>query len=76
MTPILSQNQIERIERNKENKNSSTTWVDPKKNFQTLPQPKNSPLWPQKVKKAPTLSQNKMTDLKETYKMKVVRLHE
>ena len=38
--------------------------------------PKNSPLGPKKSKMTPKLSQNKMSDLKETLKAKVVQLDE
>ena len=36
-----------------ENKICSTTWVDPKTVFEPYPDPKNSPLGPQKVKNDP-----------------------
>ena len=38
------------IEVTKENKSCSTTWVDPKRVFEPYPDPKDSPLGPQKVK--------------------------
>ena len=39
-----------RIERNKENENCSTTWVDPKIDLKPFPDPKNSQLGPKKYK--------------------------
>ena len=45
---------------------------DPKTVFEPYPDPKNSPLGPQN----PKLSQNQMSELKVTQKMKVVQLHE
>ena len=42
-----------RIERDKENESCSTTWVDPKLVVEPYPNPKNSPLGPQKVKNDP-----------------------
>ena len=47
----------------------------PQNSCQTLPQPKNSPLGPQKVKMTPKLSQTQMSELKETKKMKVAQLY-
>ena len=44
--------------------------------FEPYPNPKNSPLGPQKVKNDSELSQNEMSELEETKKMKVVQLHE
>ena len=44
-----------RIERNKENESCSTTWVDPKTVVKPYPDPKNSPLWPKKVKNYPKI---------------------
>ena len=44
-----------RIERNKENESYSTTWVEPKTVFEPYPNPKNSPLGPQKVKNDPKI---------------------
>ena len=38
-----------------ENENCSTTWVDPKTVFEPFPNPKNSPLGPQKVKNDPKI---------------------
>ena len=54
------------IEQNVENRSFSTTWVDPKTVFEPYPDPKNSPLGPPKVKMTPKLSQNQVTELKET----------
>ena len=66
-----------RIEKKpKENESCSTTWVDPKTVFELYPNPKNSPLGPKKSKMAPKLSQNQMSEGKETKEMKVVQLHE
>ena len=39
------------MEENIDNKSCSTTLVDPKTFFEPYPDPKNSPLGPQKVKK-------------------------
>ena len=39
------------IEENIENKSCSTTWVDPKIVFESYPDPKNSLIWLQKLKK-------------------------
>ena len=49
-----------------ENENCSTTWVDPKTVFEPYPNPKNSPIWPQKVKMTWKLSPNQMLELTET----------
>ena len=43
------------MERNKENESCSTTLVDPKKGVEPYPNPKNSPLGPQKVKNDPKI---------------------
>ena len=43
--------------------------------FGPFPKPKNSPLGPKKSKMTPKLSQNQMSKLKETKKIKVVQLH-
>ena len=48
----------------------------PKQFFEPDIDHKNSPIGPQKVKTTPKLSQNQMSELKETYKMKVVQLHQ
>jgi len=37
---------------------------------------KNSPIGPQKVKTTPKISQNQMSELKETKKMKIIALYE
>ena len=51
--------------------------VDPKTVFELFLNPKNIPLGPPKVKKmTQKLSQNQMSELKETKKMKVVQLYE
>ena len=52
-----------RIEGILENKSCSTTWVDPKTVFESLPDPKKSPLQPQKVKITPKLSQIQNSEL-------------
>ena len=44
-----------RVEGTIENKSCSTTWVDPKKVFESFPKPKNSPLGHQKVKNDPKI---------------------
>ena len=45
--------------------------------FQTLPQPlKKSPFGPQKIKKTQKLSQNQISEFTETFKMKIVQVHE
>ena len=44
-----------RIEGTIENKSCSTTGVDPKRVFGPYPDPKNSPLWPNKLKMAQKL---------------------
>ena len=44
-----------RIERNRENESCSTTWVDPKTDFEPCPDPKNSSLGPKKVKNDPKI---------------------
>ena len=36
---------------------------------------KNSPIWPQNVKTTPKLSQNQMSELKETNKMNIIALY-
>ena len=43
------------IEGNIENESCSTTWEDPNTIFQPFPNPKNSPLRPQKVKNHPKI---------------------
>ena len=43
----------------------------PQNSFLTYPNVKNSPLGPQKVKMTPKLSQNQMSELKETKKKKL-----
>ena len=42
-----------KIEENIENKSCSTIWVDQETVFESYNDPKNSQLWPQKVKKEP-----------------------
>ena len=53
----------------------SQTWLDPKTVFEPFPNPKNSQLGPKNSKMTPKSSQNKMSELKKTKKMKVVQLH-
>ena len=55
-----------RIERNIENESCSTTWVELRTFFEPFPNSKNSPLGPKKSKMTPKLSQNQMSELKET----------
>ena len=73
--PKIRSNSKVRIERNIENESCSTTWVHPNTLFEPFPNPKNSPLQPQKSKMTLELSQNQMSELKEEKKMKVVQLH-
>ena len=54
------------IEQNSENKSYQSILGNPKTVFEPHPNPKNSPLGPQNVKNDPKLSQNKMSELKET----------
>ena len=72
--PKIKQKSNVRIERNKENESCSTTWVDSRKVVETYPNPKNNPLGPQNIKMTQKLS--KISEMTETYKMKVVQLHE
>ena len=65
-----------RIEGNIENESCSITLVDHKIVFGPFPDPPKSPFGHQKVKLTPKLSQNQMSELKETKKMKVFQLHE
>jgi len=51
-------------------------WVDPKTVVKPYPNPKNSPLGPQKIKNDPKIKQKLIPELTETYKMKVEQLHE
>ena len=53
--PKIKSNSKVKIEVSIENKSYSTTWVDPKTVLELYPDPKNSPLGPQKSKK---ISQN------------------
>ena len=56
MTPKFNQNQmLELKKKNKENESCSTTWADRKTVFEPFPNPKNSPLGPQKVKNDPKI---------------------
>ena len=61
-----------RIEGTIENKSCSTTWVDPKVVFEPNYDPKNSPL----SKNDPKTKSNQKSELKKTYKIKVLQLHE
>ena len=65
------------MEENIENKSFSSTWLDPKQEFQPYPNPKNSPLGPQKFKTDPNImSKSKVRIERNIEKMKVVQLHE
>ena len=50
--------------------------MDPKTVFKPHIEHKNSPIGPKKVKTTPKLSQNQMSELKETTKMKIIALYE
>ena len=52
------------------------TWQDPKTVFVPPIEHKNSPIGPQKVKTTPKLSQNQVSELKETKKMIIIALYE
>ena len=65
-----------RIEGKIENGSCSTTWEDPKIVVEPFTIPKYSPLGPKVSKITPKWSQNQISELKETKKMKVVQLHE
>ena len=52
------------------------TIFEAENSFEPYPDPKNSPLGPQKVKMTPKLSKFQISELTETYKMKVVQVHE
>ena len=54
---------------------STKICVDLKTVFEPYPDPKNSPLGPQKSNMTPKLSQTQMSEFTETYEMKVVQLH-
>ena len=56
--PKIKSKSSVRIEGNKENESYSTTWVDHKIIFEPYPDPKNSPLRPQKVKNDPKIKSN------------------
>ena len=49
---------------------------DPKTILEPHIEPKNNPIRPQKVKTTPKLSQNQMSGLKKTWKIKFVALYE
>ena len=54
----MTQNKVKSnvtIEGNIENESSSTTWVEPKTDFEPYTDPKNIPLGPQKVKNDPKI---------------------
>ena len=55
-----------KIDENIENESCSTTVFEPHI------EPKNSPIGPPKVKTTPKLSQNQISELKETKKMKII----
>ena len=48
----------------------------PQNSFRTPPKAQKQPIRAEKVKNDPNISQNQIPELKETYKMKVVQLHE
>ena len=73
MTPKLIQNQITELNE-KQKMKVVQLQSRPQSSFQTLPQPKNSPLGPQKIRKK--LSRIQMSYFRELKKMKVVQLHE
>ena len=50
--------------------------MDPKTVCKPHIEHKNSPIEPQKVKTTPKLSQNQMSELNETKKMKIIALYE
>ena len=54
------------IEQNSEKKSFQSIWGDPKTVFEPYPNPKNSPLGPQKSKMTPKSSQNQMSESKVT----------
>ena len=58
MTQKLSQNQKLELKELKKNKSCSTTWIDPKTVFEPYPNPKNSPVGPQKVINDPKIKPN------------------
>ena len=55
-----------RIEGTIENKSCLTTWVDIKTVIELYPDPKKSPLGPQKDKNNPKLSQIQMSEFRES----------
>ena len=57
-------------------KNKVVQLGDPKTVFEPFPNPNNSRQGPKKSKTTPKLSQNQMSKLKGTKKMKVIQLHE
>ena len=65
MTLKLSQKSNVRIERDKENKSCSTTWVDPKTLVEPYLNPKVSPLGPQKVKNDPKIKSKSKDRIEE-----------
>ena len=69
------------MEESIENKSCSTKLVDPKTVFELYANPKNSPLWPQKVKndrKNSPLGQKVKNEpqIKSKSKVRIVQLHE
>ena len=60
----------------KENESCLNTLVVPKTVFENYPNLKNSPWGPQKSKMTQMLSQNQMSELRETKKKKIIKLHE
>ena len=59
-----------RIDVTIDNKRCSTAWVDSKTVFNPYPDPKISPLGPQKWKKTPKLGQNKKIRVEENIENK------
>ena len=59
-----------RIERNKENESCSTTCVHPKTDVKPYPNPKNSPLGPQKVKSDPKIKSKSKVRIEGTIENK------
>ena len=54
------------IEGRTKHKSFSALWLDPKTVFENYSCPQNSSLGPQKAKTTPKLSQNQISELKET----------
>ena len=76
MTPKKCQKSNVRIEGHIENESCSTTWVDPKTVVQPYPHSRNSPLGPKKVKNDSKIKEKPISELMETYRIKVLQLNE